>query len=204
MVFDAARINEGIDKYNEIMDQVNTPHFCDPDFRKLYNGFYRLRQKPAAWYEVYYDIFLNCRNNPKTFQEVLMEMYNRTGEIHPSFCSKLIATLNPDMPIWDQYVLQWLGINLNNPKDDHERINYYAEIYTQIKDEYNEHLSDKNIVNALEEFDRLIPDGAGLTNIKKLDFMLWSNRSDRTVSILDYNSLLDEIEELKKQINLNK
>lgn len=199
MIFDPRRINEGIDIYNEIMREVNTPLFCSSSFRKLYNGFYRLRQKPVDWYDAYYDIFQRCKENPMTFREVLTEMYETTGEIHASFCSKLIATLNPNKPIWDQYVLQWLGINLNDPKDKYDRIDYYVGIYEQIENEYLAHLNDRNIRDAFAEFNRLAPHGVNLTEVKKLDFMLWSNRSDRTVSILDYNQLLDELEELKNQ-----
>lgn len=197
MIFDPGRINAGIDSYNEIMRQVNTTQFCNADFRTLYNGFYRLRQKPQTWYDAYYDIFLDCKTNPKTFIEVVTELYERTGEIHPSFCSKIVATINPNKPIWDQYVLHWLGIVLNDPKDKHERITYYATIYQQIESEYNEHLNDRNVIEAFAEFDRLVPAGINITAIKKLDFMLWSNRSDRTVSVLDYNKLIDEIAELR-------
>lgn len=196
MIFDANRIRDGIDTYNEIMREVNTSVFCTPSFRTLFNGFYRLRQKPEKWYDAYYSLFLRCKANPMSFKEVLTEIYKSTGEIHASFCSKLIATLDPNKPIWDQYVLQWLGFSLSDPKDKEERITYYSNIYDQIEREYNIHLSNRNIQEAIAVFDRLIPAGKGLTSVKKLDFMLWSNRSDRTVSILDYNKLLDDLDDL--------
>ena len=193
MVFDEKRINEGIDSYNEIMRQVNTPAFCSEPFKKLFNGFYRIRQKPASWYDTYYGLFQRCKDNDLSFYDVLSEMFDETKEIDPSFCSKMIATIHPEMPIWDQYVLAWLGIHLKNPKDKKARIRYYSDIYDIICKEINAHLNDWNIKEAIKEFDIKVPNGREINIIKKIDFMLWSNRSDRTVSILDYNHLLDII-----------
>lgn len=193
MIFDEKRINEGIGDYNEIMSMVNTPAFCTDSFKTLFNHFYRIRQKPASWYRAYYDLFKRCKEENLSFKEVLTELYKKTGEVHASFCSKMVATVNPAMPIWDQYVLAWLGIIKNDPKDITERINYYCEIYNTICKEYNAHLNDYNIKEALKIFDIKVPRGKNIHVIKKIDFMLWSNRSDRTVSILDYNHLIDKI-----------
>lgn len=197
MKFDAVRINQGIDSYNEIMSKINSPEFCTDSFKKLFNGFYRIRQKPSSWYDAYYGVFSDCKQRNLSFKEVLTMVYDKTGELHPSFCSKMIATLNPDKPIWDQYVLQWLGIILNPPKEAKDKIEYMSKIYKQIEIEYNAHLNDKNIQEAIRDFDVKIKNGKNISSIKKIDFMLWSNRNERTVSILDYNSLLDELESLK-------
>ena len=199
MIFDAKRIKEGIESYNEIMRQVNTPAFCSLEFRKLYNGFYRLRQKPSKWYDDYYSLFLECKTKEYSFKELLTILYKKTGEIHPSFCSKMLATLNPDKPIWDQYVLLWLGFSLKKIKDDNLKIEYYSNVYDQIEKEYLSHLEDRNIKEAIALFDKMIPEGKNISSVKKIDFMLWSNRSDRTISVFEYNKLLDEIDDLKKE-----
>lgn len=192
MKFDAVRIREGIGSYLRIQDMAQRPNFCTETFKKAYKGFYRVRQKPADWYACYFNLLAEQREKNRTLKELLEIMYENTGEVHPSFCSKLIATMNPDKPIWDKYVLQWLGFVGDGPKDPRDKIAYFAGIYSQIEKELNEHMSDKNVLQALDEFDRLIPQGRNISKMKKLDFMLWSNRSDRTVSILDYNKLLED------------
>ena len=39
-------------------------------------------------------------------------MYEATGNIEASFSSKMLATINTDMPIWDCYVVQNLCLNM--------------------------------------------------------------------------------------------
>lgn len=44
------------------------------------------------------------------FEEILRELYDLTnGRIEASFSSKMYATLYPEKPIWDQFVLKFLG-----------------------------------------------------------------------------------------------
>lgn len=194
MNFDANRIKEEIMDYLRIQEMVDSDDFCSSKFKKQYNHFYRIRQKPESWYNAYYDLFFKCKNNPMAFEEIITELYKVTGELHASFGSKMLATLNPNKPIWDQYVLQWLGFIKNDPKDNIQRIKYYASIYEQIENEYNAHKNDKNIIESIRQFDSLIPEGKNISTTKKIDFMLWSNRSDRTVSIFEYNQMKDMLE----------
>lgn len=199
MEFDTKVIKRGIGPYLDIMSKVNTPSFCGPEFQRRFNAFYRVRQRPKTWYEAFYDIFRKCYKSPMSFKEVLTEMFERTKRLEPSFCSKLIATLNPDMPIWDKYVLQWLGFPKNDePKGKKQKIEYFASIYRMITKEYNGHFSDSNIEEAIKRFDASIPEGKNISKMKKLDFMLWSNRTDKTVSILDYDKMLYS-DEYRKQ-----
>ena len=43
---------------------------------------------------------------------ILNEIYQKTGNIEGSFTSKLLATINPNLPIWDQYVLKNIGLKV--------------------------------------------------------------------------------------------
>lgn len=198
--FDEKRINKSINKYKKIMEIINQKDpFDDEEFRKLFNGFYRIRQKSKKWYDDFYTAFKMCKYEHMDFKNTMEVLNDKTGEIHPSFCSKIIATLNPNKPVWDKYVLQWMGIILKKHKSDSECIDYYSKIYQEIEDEYKKHLNDKNVREALDRFDTLVPEGKELTYIKKLDFILWSNRNDRTVSIFEYNKILDELDEVRNK-----
>lgn len=181
MIFDKKRISDGLSDYEKIMKQVDAPTFCDANFRKLYNHFYRLRQKPEKWYNEYYSLMEDCKNNPKSFKEVLTELYKRTGEIHASFSSKLVATLNADMPIWDQYVLANLGLKpapyYLKPE---ERINRSAVLYEKIIEWYKNYLNSAEGQYDISIFDSVFPEYKWISNTKKLDFMLWSKRENES------------------------
>lgn len=195
--FDEKRINKSINKYKKIMEIINQKDpFDNEEFRKLFDGFYRIRQKSKKRYDDFYSVFKMCKYEHMDFKKTMEVLKEKTGEIHPFFCSKIIATLDPNKPVWDKYVLQWVGIILKKPNDKNKCINYYSKIYQEIEEEYKKHLNDKNVREALARFDTLVPEGKELTEIKKLDFILWSNRNDRTVSIFEYNKIVDELDEV--------
>jgi len=194
--FDEKKINQGIVKYLEIQAMVYNPFkFCSEEFKKKFNGFYRVRQKTPKWYEHFYNTFEQCKDKKLSFKEVLTIMWEKTHEIDASFCSKIIATIDPSKPVWDKYVLQWLGIILDMPKNPKEKIEYCSKIYDHINDEYRKHIYDGNVIETFKHFNSVIKHAEELNPIKKIDFILWSNRSDRTVSILEYNRLLDRLKE---------
>jgi hypothetical protein len=46
------------------------------------------------------------------FEEVIWYLYEKTVQVEASFCSKLLCTIQPNMPIWDVYVLKKLGLKI--------------------------------------------------------------------------------------------
>ena len=77
----------------------------DAVFQKFFNGFYCIRQRPANFYQCCYSYLERNKNNLNlTFEDVVTYLYQETGSIHASFISKLLATVNPEMPIWDKIV----------------------------------------------------------------------------------------------------
>ncbi|MFA5765602.1 MAG: hypothetical protein WC929_05635 [Bacilli bacterium] len=177
-------ILKGAIKYRKIMSIVNTTDVSkNEDFQKLFNGFYRVRQRNEEWYKEFYSLFEDCKKNPKTYDKLLLAFYNKTKRIEKSFISKMVATLNPDMPIWDVYVIQNLGIKLKkyfSGRTRNERklneVKYYCEIYKQIVDFYNSYLATKNAKDSIAEFNRVHPSYKDISDTKKIDFCLWSMR----------------------------
>ena len=96
----------GFDKYKQIMEMVRkTDVSSDPDFQRNFNGFYRVRRN-VEWRKVYYDLFESVKGSNPSFEYIIRTMYEATGNIEASFSSKMLATINSDMPIWDRYVIQ--------------------------------------------------------------------------------------------------
>ena len=86
-----------IGRYFVTIDQVGNCR--SRDYQRNYNRFYRVR-RGAEWQSVYYEILLREYGNKPSFAQVITEMYERTGNIEPSFSSKLVATLDTDKPVW--------------------------------------------------------------------------------------------------------
>lgn len=166
----------GIEKYLAIMDRFDQVDVStDPDFQRAYNGFYRVQRRTPSWYESYYGLMEQSKGLQPTFDDVLDQLHEATGRYEPSFASKLVATLNPDAPVWDTHVLRNIG---------QEAPAYYSrtkmddakQCYARIVGWYQAFLASAEGTDWLQQFDAAIPARPGLTNLKKVDFILWQMR----------------------------
>ena len=166
------RVAVGITKYNKIMAQVYAIDVsADSEFQKFYNGFYRMRQRTADFYQTYYAFLEQNKGNPDlTFEEILTYLYEKTGAVHASFSSKLLATVNPNMPIWDKFVLQNLGLRTPYTYQK-DRLQKTVQLYQQICDWYESEQAKEK----LREFNELFPN-VDISDVKKIDFILWATR----------------------------
>ena len=165
----------GLDKYKQIMEMVHkTVVSTDPNFQRSFNGFYKVRRN-AEWRKAYYDLFENIKNSNPSFEYIIRAMYEATRNIEASFSSKMLATINPDMPIWDRYVVQNLCLNLKG-KTKEEQLKCAIDLYDQMIHWYEEFLQTENGRNCLAEFDHILPGYVWMSDVKKIDFYLWSIR----------------------------
>ena len=166
------RVEIGIAKYNWIMKRVHEVDVStDTEFQKFFNGFYRMRQRPASFYKCYYAFLEQHKANPTlTFEDIVTHLYKETNSIHASFSSKLLATINADMPIWDKFVLQNLGLRppYYYEKDRHQKT---IQLYHQICNWYQSEQAKEK----LELFNEMFPN-TDISDVKKIDFVLWATR----------------------------
>ena len=88
----------GLDKYQYIMKKVREINVSsDAEFQKTFNGFYIVRRN-ETWRKTYYGFFEQAKSETPTFTEIIKYMYETTGNIEPSFSSKMLATLCPGRP----------------------------------------------------------------------------------------------------------
>ena len=155
---------------------MNAFHRCDvsqdKEFQKTYNGFYRMRQRKQEFYQIYFEYMEKHKYSPVSFDDVITYLYNFTSRYEPSFSSKLLATINPDMPVWDKIVLSQLSIK-PPPYNSKNRLKEIINIYSVIEDWYIHYLETKNSKDVIYIFDKTFPD-TQITNIKKIDLALWS------------------------------
>ena len=166
------RVETGIEKYKWIMTRV---HECDisadPVFQKTFNGYYRIRQKPSGFYQTFYRYLEENKDNASlSFEDVVTYLYRECGSIYASFSSKLLATVNPNMPVWDKFVLQNLGLRAPYCYES-DRLRKTVLLYQKICDWYRTDEASQK----LEQFTLKFP-GVDITDVKKIDFVLWATR----------------------------
>lgn len=168
----------GIKKYLWLMDrlfQVNVA--TDVEFQTKYKGFYRVRQKTESWYSTYFGLLENNKGKRPTFGEILNELRDRLGNnaYEPSFTSKLVATLDPWSPVWDEHVLRNTG---HNPPSYTSRTKHddAPVAYSLIVNWYDTFMSSVDGKHWVALFNENVPEYHKITDIKKVDFILWQIR----------------------------
>lgn len=169
------KIRDGVKKYLFIMDYFLTHEdFSDKEFQRKFKGFYRVRRN-QYFCDVYFDLLKKYKDNKDVdFREVLEKLYAVSNRIEASFTSKLLATINPDMPVWDSEVLKHIGSELEVAESG-DRFSDADNKYRAMVSYYKRLLSEKATEERIKEFDQIVP-GCAITNIKKIDFILWQTR----------------------------
>jgi hypothetical protein len=165
----------GFFQYGQIMRTVGSVDVsCDEDFQLLFNGYFRIRRN-AQWRNAYYLLFQKMKASQPDFRGIITELYRETGNIEASFSSKMLATLDPDRPIWDQFIVKSLRFKLTGQSKE-ETLENAIRIYADIKAWYGRFLGTDGAKACIKVFDRALPDYGWLSNVKKVDFFLWSSQ----------------------------
>lgn len=175
---DWVKLKVGLNKYQSIMNQFESIErlIDDSYFQTKYKGFYRVRRN-AAFCEIYFKFMQDNRSNKEiTFEETLKHLHTNLDRVEASFASKLIATINPYLPVWDKEVLGNINSELNytNLKTN-DRINLCVDKYEAMKNWYQDKLNSSIGQEYIAKFDSRFPN-TNLTNLKKIDLILWQTR----------------------------
>ena len=165
----------GVEKHADIMKAFSSINVTtDKAFQRKFNGFYRVRRN-EEWQSHYYTIMEQGKIRELSFEQILRELYIKTGKVEVSFVSKLLHTLNNELPIWDKFALQNLGLKMPACQGE-KKIEYAIRIYQEIIVWYKNALSMAEVNQKLLEFDQLFPEYEWFSKTKKLDFLLWQMR----------------------------
>ena len=162
----------GLECYAEIMMRVRkTDVSKDVDFQRMFNGFYKVRRN-EEWRKCYYRIFEKMKAEYAAFEDILDSLYEDTGRIGASFASKMLATLHPDQPIWDKYVIHNLG--LETPE---KNLDAAVDVYEKMVEWYGRYIRSLNGQQCIRKFDEVLPRYAWISDVKKVDYFLWGLRN---------------------------
>lgn len=167
----------GIARYYDLLQRSSAVNVAeDLSFQKAFTAFYRLR-RDKDWRAYYFDLFecMKSRKEDVSFGEIQLRLLQKCGQIESSFSSKMLATINPDMPIWDSYVLKNLGLKLRG-KNKEERFSMAVVLYDNICSWYRDFLKTDESKEMIEMFNQTFPEYSNITEIKKIDFIIWALR----------------------------
>ncbi len=171
------KIKNGLSKYLYIMERLNkTDVSQDEDFQRCFNGFYRMRQRSKLYYTEYFNLLEKHKAESVSFDYILDILYQKTGRIEASFASKMLATINDDMPILDSLVLKNLNMSLPYYSDKN-RMKKISKVYIEICKWYEDFLKTEVSKLAIKIFDESYPESK-ISDVKKIDFILWQIREE--------------------------
>lgn len=145
-------------------------------FQKKYKKFYAMYS--AGLTEEFFKIYFSILDKKeKSLKKILLELYdiprrNGSKAIQFSFATKLLHTINNNLPIYDKFVGKFFGLSVRG-RTKEDRIKSCLQNYSQLK-KYYEGLvgsSYSDIVLFRQKFkchENLISD------VKILDFMIWA------------------------------
>ena len=87
-LFSSESKKRGVEKYADIMKAFLSVNVAtDKAFQRKFNGFYRVRRN-EEWQGYYYSIMEQGKISEFSFEQVLRELYVKTGKVEASFVSK--------------------------------------------------------------------------------------------------------------------
>lgn len=170
----------GIKKYVYLLERLRkTDVSSDIGYQSAFESFYVVRLRGGEWMDAYFEILEREKHNEAVcFESVLKKMWCATRRVEASFSSKLVATIDPDQPVWDRWALQNLNLKKvygrsSDPKYVDRCVSRYAEICKVTKAIVQQGARFRKWTAML---DRHCPQYKGFTEVKKLDLFLWLYR----------------------------
>lgn len=170
------KLRRGIEKYRYLRQRLFSADVsADLDFQRTFNGFFRMGRRTEAYYEDYYCYLEAHKTCGISFADALTFFYEKHGRLEISFVSKMVAIVDAACPIWDSVVTKGhFGITAPYVGAKN-RLQKAIESYEQYCQCYDTYMRTAEAKEKLAEFEKMFP-GTEMTDVKKLDFMLWQDR----------------------------
>jgi len=142
-------------------------------FKRRFNHFYRVR-RDKEWQDHFYGLLESLKGRPVCFADVFDALYRATGRCEASFASKLLATLDPNMPVIDKVVLENLKLRLP-AAGSRDRVRRIHQLHATLLSSFQEYLATAEGRYLVTRF-RETHGGSEVSEIKMLDLVLWQTR----------------------------
>lgn len=164
----------GVAKYTFIMDifyKVNC--YDDLTFKVVFTDFYKLKiGTDRDFLDKYFRYLEYSKYKKIRFEDVLTYLYTYSNKMHGSFASKIVATIDPNLPIIDKFIRKNLELtHYFGVKNGNQIINQYYELI----DKYKLFLKTQQCKEWIKLFDLKFPNNK-INDVKKIDFIIWQIR----------------------------
>jgi hypothetical protein len=167
------KAEKGLEQYTQIMSLFpNIDVSKDASFQKEFRGFYKFMFLDENFIVDYFSFLQEHKNNSPDFIDTLKYFQEKYDKFFYSYVSKMLATIDPNLPIWDLPVCFML--NFKNPDSElsnKRKITKAKEIYELLTEWYNYFIPSEEGCKWINFFDDIYPD-SNITSIKKIDFIL--------------------------------
>jgi hypothetical protein len=150
----------------------------EASYRKRFNAYYKVR-RGRDWQDKFFELLERRKGRTSSFAEILDALHRATGRYEASFASKLLATIDPQMPVIDSIVLRNLDVRLPAYGSDHRR-SRIIELHGRLRASLNGFLATDVGRYLVKRFRAVYPD-ADVAEIKMLDLVLWQTRPKKTL-----------------------
>ena len=172
-----------LQRYETLQTDLGTKSVdSDQGYQRIFNGFYRMQRRTEEWYRYYFSMLQREKHNKSiTFRQVLEKIYAQKHRVEPSFSSKLVATIRPEMPVYDKHVRENLSLKVPpqyRPAKD--RVKEFIKAYAALEGKVATLIRDPIFTTKLRPaFDKAFPAYVHISDVKKLDFLLWQYRKPK-------------------------
>jgi len=145
-------------------------------FQKTYRKFYVMRFLTQRFLKEYFIILSNKETNLRKILNRLYEIPIGKGikAIHFSFTTKLLHTVNNNLPIYDSLVGKFFDLKVSGSSKK-DKINSRVEVYDKLRKYYKDLLNNKRIKKIILTFRRKFNCNKGkISDTKILDFIIWA------------------------------
>ncbi len=81
-----------------------------------------MQRRSKDWCDYFFALLDAKKKSPMTtFEDILAEVHRTKGRIEACFCSKLLATIRPDKPVYDKHVRENLHLDIPKPTEPADR-----------------------------------------------------------------------------------
>ena len=159
---------------------ASTDVAMDIEYRSAFNSYYRIQRRSRDWYDCFFKLLEERKSSlTTTFEDILRQAYRRTGRIEASFCSKLLATIRPDKPVYDRHVRESLHLDIPKPTElADRRLRGLIGMYGRLEEQVGRLIGHRDFQALRDAFERAFPAYTHFSDVKKLDLLLWQYRQD--------------------------
>lgn len=167
-------VKVGLEKYLWLQENFSTRDVSSSrEYQKKFNGFYRIRRN-VEWQKKFYKLFEDSKFKKPSFGTIFKNLYEDTGRVEASFSSKLVATMDPNKPVVDKFILQIfeLKLPLSYEKNRIEKtIKIYDILDKEIKNFINLEIGQYLIKKFKKMYFKIL-----ISDTKMVDLVLWKIR----------------------------